>query len=181
MPDQSFPQRKHPAHGVWVVSSHPTIVFLTVCTKDRLPWLATPEVHALLRSIWMGATAWFVGKYVIMPDHVHLFAAPGEVMGYGSAGASPSHPAGASPSHPAGASPSHVPLEHWVRFWKSQFTRRHRTPGHRWQAGHWDTRLRAWERYSDKWEYVRNNPVRHGLVDRAEDWPFQGEIYELSW
>ncbi len=27
-----------------------------------------------------------------------------------------------------------------------------------------------------KWEYVRDNPVRHGLVASAEEWPYQGEI-----
>ena len=35
--------------------------------------------------------------------------------------------------------------------------------------------------YEEKWEYVRNNPVRAGLAARAEDWPFQGVIHELMW
>ena len=68
--------RKHPAHGVLIIPNRPTIVYLTVCTKDRQPWLATPEVHALLRLVWTDAAAWLVGKYMIMPDHIHLFAAP---------------------------------------------------------------------------------------------------------
>src|SRR5437870_5293667 len=55
----------------------PTIVFLTVCTKDRRPWLATDETHDLLREVWIASAAWLVGRYVVMPDHVHLFARPG--------------------------------------------------------------------------------------------------------
>ena len=54
-------------------------------------------------------------------------------------------------------------------------------PAWRWQVGKWDTRLRRSESYHDKWEYVRHNPVRKGLVTRAEDWPYQGMLNELRW
>jgi hypothetical protein len=37
---------------------------------------------------------------------------------------------------------------------------------HRWQTDHWDRRLRSDESYAEKWEYVRCNAVRHGLVAR---------------
>jgi hypothetical protein len=69
--------RKKPAHGVWIDPDRPTIVFLTVCTRDRLPWLATEENHRRLCEVWERAKAWLVGRYVLMPDHLHLFAAPG--------------------------------------------------------------------------------------------------------
>jgi hypothetical protein len=36
--------------------------------------------------------------------------------------------------------------------------------------------LRNDESYSQKWEYVRKNPVRAGLVQRTDDWPYQGEF-----
>ena len=36
------------------------------------------------------------------------------------------------------------------------------------------------ESYDDKWEYVRLNPVRHGLVVRPGDWPYQGELNVLT-
>jgi len=29
---------------------------------------------------------------------------------------------------------------------------------------------------SEKWNYVRDNPVRAGLVENAEAWPYQGEV-----
>ena len=45
----------------------------------------------------------------------------------------------------------------------------------------WDTQLRRWESYAQKWEYVRNNPVRKGFVTIAEDWPYQGEMNVLEW
>lgn len=45
-----------------------------------------------------------------------------------------------------------------------------------WQRGFFDHVLRSDESYAQKWDYVRENPVRAGLVKRAEDWPYAGEI-----
>ena len=45
-----------------------------------------------------------------------------------------------------------------------------------WQPGFFDHLLRNNESYSQKWNYVRENPVRAGLVSLADDWPFQGEF-----
>ena len=45
-----------------------------------------------------------------------------------------------------------------------------------WQREFFDHVLRSSESRSEKWEYVRNNPVRAGLVARPEDWEFAGAI-----
>ncbi len=109
--------RTKPVHGVWIDPSHPTIVFVTVCTKDRKPWLATCENHTALCDVWAEATGWLVGCYVLMPDHVHLFAAPGRLE---------------------------IELDRWVRYWKSQFSRKRPSVDQTWQTNHWDRRLRLW-------------------------------------
>jgi putative transposase len=123
-----------------------------------------------------------MGRYVIMPDHIHFFA--------GDVG-------------------SNISYEKWVKYLKSQITKRYlgsrravaeenietarreprppvpqerRSPlPFRWLTDHWDTRVRSAESYEEKWQYSLNNPVRAGLVTKAEDWPFQGEIFELRW
>ena len=41
-----------------------------------------------------------------------------------------------------------------------------------WQKGFFDHVLRGSESASEKWAYGRNNPVRAGLVQRADDWPY---------
>lgn len=41
--------------------------------------------------------------------------------------------------------------------------------------------MRSAESYDAKWEYVRANPVRAGLVADPDDWPYQGEISILPW
>jgi putative transposase len=48
-----------------------------------------------------------------------------------------------------------------------------------WQRGFFDHLLRNSESYSEKWDYVRENPVRAGLVSSPDDWPFVGEICDL--
>ena len=148
------PQRKHPAHGIFFREGQPTIIFDTVCTKNRLPWLADEQVHRLLREVWQEASAWLLGRYVIMPDHIHFFAA---------------------------ATESAIPYDNWVRYWKSQFTKRHKVPEHGWLTDHWDVRMRHEPQYEEKWLYVQQNPVRHDLVAVPEDWPYRGEIHELRW
>ena len=49
-----------------------------------------------------------------------------------------------------------------------------------WQPGFFDHVLRHDESYSQKWEYVRENPVRAGLVVRADEWPYQGELVVID-
>jgi putative transposase len=48
-----------------------------------------------------------------------------------------------------------------------------------WQREFFDHVLRSSESYGEKWNYVLENPVRAGLVARADDWPYAGEIEEL--
>jgi hypothetical protein len=48
-----------------------------------------------------------------------------------------------------------------------------------WQRGFFDHVLRSDESYAEKWNYVRANPVRAGLVNDP-DWPYAGEIVVID-
>jgi REP-associated tyrosine transposase len=156
--NEKLPERKLPVH-LPPVSSHNRliIIFLTVCTEKRKPILARDDVHQVLLASWQSADKWVVGRYVVMPDHVHMVCAPNSV--------------------------EPVTLERWIHFWKSQASRRWPRPGEQpvWQKSFWDSQLRRTANYEDKWNYVRQNPVRHGLVTSAEQWPYQGELSRLEW
>jgi REP element-mobilizing transposase RayT len=149
------PGRKGPPHHSPIERDNLSVlIFLTVCTKDRKPRLASPEAHRVLKEWWNKAGAWLVGRYVILPDHVHLFCAP--VLD--------------------------VPLEKWVGYWKNGVARALKTGSEPlWQRDFWDTQLRRSDSYEAKWEYVQDNPVRHGLVTNAEAWPYRGEMHLLDW
>lgn len=151
MPDMG---RKTPEQNVLISPSHPTIVFVTVCTKDRQPWLAQASVQRSLEQIWKNAGAWMVGRYVLMPDHIHLFCAPVDIE---------------------------IPLDAWVSYWKNRFSRLNLADTGRWQRSSWHHRLRRTESYAEKWDYVRSNPVRAGLAEAPDSWPYQGELDFLRW
>jgi putative transposase len=87
-----------------------------------------------------------------MPDHVHLF-----VQG----------------------SLDFV-LAQWVRLLKRDLSNVIPIDRPHWQNGFFDHLIRNSESYAQKWEYVRENPVRAGLVVTAEAWPYQGELVRLE-
>ena len=155
---RGFVPRSRPAHPPTVEShNRAVIVFLTVCTKGRRPCLASPGAAQLICAAWAAAEFWHVGRFVILPDHLHLFCAPATFPSY--------------------------PLNQWINFWRRAVAIQWPTPHGRplWQKDYWDRQLRSGDSYSEKWQYVRGNPVRHGLVANAADWPYQGELHTLRW
>jgi hypothetical protein len=55
------------------------IYFFTACTAGRRSLLACKESFDCLQNIWRRSAetdGWIVGRFVLMPDHVHLFASP---------------------------------------------------------------------------------------------------------
>jgi REP element-mobilizing transposase RayT len=134
------------------------VYFVTASTANRRHLLATSPVHeCFIRFAHAGAArgAW-VGRYVLMPDHLHLFVALDD---------------------------ERITLASWMKSLKNAMSKTLRTTGvdsPHWQKGFFDHVLRSGESYSDKWNYVRENPVRAGLVVRSDDWAYQGEIYPLD-
>src|SRR6266516_1224008 len=52
------------------------IYFITTCTLKRRPVLASNEFAKILADEWRdahGRHGWAIGRYVIMPDHMHCF------------------------------------------------------------------------------------------------------------
>ena len=134
------------------------VFFVTICTYRRRNFLANERVLAAFITFAECGESEFhiaVGRYVIMPDHLHFFV----------------------------ALPNDIDLGRWIGTLK-------RTLGKAmppndscdpiWQRGFFDHVLRSDESYAEKWEYVRANPVRAGLVDDPDAWPFAGEIVVID-
>ena len=131
--------------------------FITFCTYRRTAILADPQIHsafvkfcaeALQRDI-------FVGRYILMPDHIHLFVK---------------------------LPPPAENLSSWIKSLKNFLSKELRTnnvSSPHWQKGFFDHILRSSESYSQKWLYVVENCVRAGLVKDWTEWPYQGEIHAL--
>ena len=147
--------RKTPAGGARLFADQSNIFLVTVVTKDRTSWMNQPEVQACLADIWKTkATAWLVGYYLLMPDHLHLFCGPHDLQ-FG--------------------------IDRWIQYWKSCFSRAHLGRDWEFQRRALHHRLRDAAEFSEKWTYVRENPVRKGLVNDPEEWPFQGQVHRLQW
>lgn len=154
----NLPKRKTPVHyQVHDDGNKPVVVYVTVCTDKRKPILCGQNAHRLLLEAWHAAHAWAVGRYVIMPDHIHLFCSP--VAAYSLA------------------------LDKWVQYWKAIVSRNWMSLEEKpvWQKSFWDTQLRSGDSYEEKWDYVLKNPVRAGLCVQPYDWPWQGEVNVLEW
>jgi REP-associated tyrosine transposase len=145
-----YPRRSHPSRGVLFVENSPTLIFLTVCTHRRQRWLSDHQVHHQLKSVWHETTDWKIGDYLLMPDHLHLFAWPG----FGK-----------------------LTADLWVKVWKSRFSLLHDNRSHRWQAGSFHHRIRSYESAEEKRTYMTMNPVRARLVSDPSLWPYRGEIF----
>src|SRR5438067_10482921 len=53
------------------------IVFFTTCTHKRRKLLACAQSHVILRRLWERSAehdGWWVGHYILMPEHVHFFS-----------------------------------------------------------------------------------------------------------
>ena len=147
--------RQSPAPGAHIFLGQPNIFFATVNAKDAVPWIAASDVHNSLVGIWRDdATAWLVGYYLLMPDHLHFFCAPHDL---------------------------HFGIDKWVEYWKRQFSRRHLNQPWSWQRKSFHHRIRDRVEYEEKLAYVRENPLRKQLVVKSEDWPYQGHIHDIRW
>src|SRR6184192_2119694 len=148
--------RKHlrRLEGVWI--DWP-ICFVTTCAFKRRPILASNEVAKILTDEWRNAHdrhGWAIGRYVIMPDHVHFFCR---------------------------AELDAKPLSVFIQKWKQWTSKRigrelavagigdsgPKQTGRVWQEEFFDHVLRSSESCSRKWDYVKENPVRAGLVKNS--------------
>ena len=141
-----------------ILSKSEPLYFVTFCTFARREFLATSAVHRTFRLFAERAHQEHdvtVGRYVIIPDHVHLFVRGAEEFSLGR----------------------------WIAGLKQALAKAAdatKCNWRVWQEGFFDHVLRHDESYLEKWEYVRQNPVRARLVPQSEDWEFQGEIVAID-
>jgi putative transposase len=149
-----YPTKPHRLDSIFSCCTAP-LYFITFCTFDRKPLLDNHPVHrAFLKFARKAADRGAaIGRYVIMPDHIHCFIRIAPALEIGTT----------------------------IRLLKRSLSAvMEESPPH-WQPGFFDHVLRHSESYSEKWNYTVQNPVRAGLVSNAEEWPFQGEIVSIRW
>ncbi len=131
------------------------LYFVTFSTRNRRAIPSLERAQAALEEYSNRGLRDFavgVGRYVIMPDHVHLF-----VRG-----------------------DAEFLLSRWIAGLKRAISSALEIRGEFWQPTFFDHILRSDESYGQKWLYVRDNPVRAGLVEQSDQWRYQGEIVVID-
>jgi putative transposase len=122
------------------------VYFVTICVKDRRKVLASPEIFGAIKTAITQLRKWYVLAGVVMPDHAHWVVSPAENR--------------------------EVSVGDFSHRFKRSLRKLLGPHSWEWQRGCFDRLLRSNENLQSKWIYVKDNPVRHGFVQRAEDWSF---------
>ena len=126
--------------------------FLTLCVDGRRPVLANSQFAEVLSGLLDRLDHWVHEAWVIMPDHVHFLMGPKS---------------------------RHLNLSDWSHYVK-RITRKEFSGDWKWQKGVFDHLLRSWESGGSAWSYLRDNPVRAGLVENWWEWPYFGGNLETN-
>ncbi|NOY00721.1 MAG: hypothetical protein GXP30_13480 [Verrucomicrobia bacterium] len=153
-----YPKRKQLPHDIpLAIDASRQVFFITVCLADRSgktslasDSLAIPLIDTVIHR--NKNHTWWCSTFMIMPDHIH-----GLIR----------------------FSNSNFAQEQSMRKamlnWKSWTAK---TLGIKWQRDWFDHRLRSDESEYEKSTYIRNNPVRSGLVKNPDDWPYRFVVEE---
>ena len=134
-----------PRIPVWLRWDQEVVYFVTFNVADRQRVLANAPAFTAWQNAVNRLREWTVLAGVMMPDHLH-------VLVY-------THDRDADVGEFSGL----------VKRWMRQEARR----DWRWQPGSFDRLLRGGESAQEKWLYIRENPVRTGLVTCWQDWPYR--------
>jgi putative transposase len=142
-----WPKRKLLPHDVpsWVKPEEATY-FLTICCRVRHQnQLALDSVARELFetvSYRNQKQIWFAQVFLLMPDHAHA------LISFPRSGKS---------------------IKSILSQWKEWTAKQVRID---WERDFFEHRLRREESLQQKADYILNNPVRAGLVQNTEDWPY---------
>ena len=123
--------------------------FVTFSCHHREPLLVAQHACEVFERTLERARRWygfFVSGYVIMPEHVHLLI----------------------------SEPERSSLSVALQMLKQNTARQLRLPEGSpfWQPRYYDFNVWSEDKRIEKLRYIHRNPVKRGLVERPEDWPW---------
>ena len=142
-----IPKRRKLPHEIplWVDPSKSCYFITSCCAQRGVNQLAHGQIASnLIETIkYRNAKGiWYARLAVVMPDHVHLIVWFPDIEKRGQT---------------------------IVSKWKEWTAK---SLGIGWQRDFFEHRLRKEESLREKADYILANPVRAGLVERTEDWPY---------
>jgi len=132
-------------------------VHLTVCARRTDAFTAVETARLVCENVefYCSNLGFRLYGYCLMPDHLHVLLSPAE---------------------------SRISVGTWLRQFKSFTTRQHQLRtgnAELWQRSAHDHVCRTEETAEHVLTYIVNNPVRAGLVQRWQDWPWTKVFVDL--
>ena len=130
----------------------------TKASQDRALFRATEIAETVVETLqhYRSRGEYLLHEFVLMPDHLHVLITPS----------------------------STISLEKAMQFIKGGSSYRlHHERGQKidlWHAGFHDWTIRDAVDWNAKAQYIRLNPVKAGLVERPEDWPYSSANGKLA-
>jgi putative transposase len=123
-----------------------SVYFITINAVQRhINQLAKPVIAEAIKDsiqVYKDAHKWHPKLVVIMPDHLHMLVS---------------------------LNTAHSSIRQIISPWKSYLKRSQLIE---WQEGFFEHRIRDRVSLEEKEQYLRMNPVRAGLVEDPEEWPY---------
>lgn len=126
------------------VSAEGSVYFLTLVTKDRVPWMKPQTNCSLVKAVltqWQSERDGTIIGAIVMPDHLHALVELSSALSVGRL----------------------------VARWKTKTMEATNYAG-RWQRDFWEHRLRCEESWDDFGLYMFLNPYRAGLTATDCQW-----------
>jgi len=154
--------------------------FFTVVTYGRLPILTTEPSRDILHQAWIEVKERFPFETLavcLLPDHLHcIWSLPEGDMDYPVRW-------------------KEIKRRFTIRYLKEvgpgeerNQSRQKKREAAIWQRRYWEHTLDKQEDLEEHLDYIHYNPIKHGFVMRAGDWPYssfsryvKGGIYEPDW
>jgi len=124
---------------------------LTKCTAPEVSLTYDPQIANLLIEtfFWMDSQKRFsLGAFVIMPDHYHIVIILNA------------------------QNTLSAEMKSMGSFTSREINKALGRTGQLWKKGYYDRAIRKTEDIKEIFDYIHNNPVRKGLVDHPDKWPY---------
>ena len=138
--------RKRLAHGVpnWIDDGATYFITMNCRQRGCETLIVDATAQAIKQAIqnYTDQGKWWPQLFVLMPDHLHALCSL-NTASYG--------------------------IRQIISPWKGYL---HKSQNIEWQEGFFEHRIRSQDALVEKAQYMRLNPVRAGLTDRPESWPY---------
>jgi putative transposase len=143
--------------------------FVTFCCYHRRPQFTTDASRRLFENALERVRRNFrlrVYGYVVMPEHIHLLV---------------SEPERTAPLKPKSGLNGPLSLADALKSLKQGVARRLiGDADHFWQKRYYDFNVRNHAQFVEKLHYIHGNPVKRGLCERPEDWPWSSFLHHAT-